>query len=148
MARNAAVSAYSPGALALLGSIGIILAALAFEHLGGFRPCELCLAQRWAYYVGIPLLFVGLVLLSGGFPRAASIVFLLVALAFLANAGLAASRRALYGHLPEETSCYFWADWSRAAFGRARDLFPAGLWATWTALEPRARDLLALGSER
>lgn len=52
------------------------------------------------------------------------------------------------GHLPEETSCYFWADWSRAAFGRARDLFPAGLWATWTALEPRARDLLALGSER
>lgn len=87
--RSLAASAYAPGALALFGSIGIILAALAFEHLGGFRPCELCLLQRWAYYAGIPLLFGALVLSSGGLPRAASVIFLFVALAFLANAGLA-----------------------------------------------------------
>lgn len=123
MARNAAASAYSPGALALLGSIGIILAALAFEHLGGFRPCELCLAQRWAYYAGIPLLFVGLVLLSGGFPRAASIVFLLVALAFLANAGLAAYQAgAEWKFWPGPTSCTGPQDITGSAGSLLKDL--------------------------
>lgn len=33
-----------------------IIAALMFEHLGGFVPCELCLAQRLPYYIGLPLL--------------------------------------------------------------------------------------------
>lgn len=35
-----------------------ILIALAFEHLGGFQPCELCYAQRTPYYVGLPLLAI------------------------------------------------------------------------------------------
>lgn len=62
-----------------------ILAALGFEHLGGYRPCPLCLQQRWAYYAGIPLMFAALVLLSAERPRAASLVFLVVSLVFLAN---------------------------------------------------------------
>ncbi len=33
-----------------------ILAALAFEHIGGYLPCELCYAQRIPYYLGLPLL--------------------------------------------------------------------------------------------
>ena len=32
----------------------IIIAAWIFEF-AGYPPCELCLMQRWAYYVGIPL---------------------------------------------------------------------------------------------
>jgi len=33
-----------------------ILAALGFEHIGGYVPCELCLAQRLPYYIGLPML--------------------------------------------------------------------------------------------
>lgn len=35
-----------------------ILTALAFQHIGGFQPCELCYAQRTPYYIGLPLLAV------------------------------------------------------------------------------------------
>lgn len=59
---------------------------------------------------------------------------------------LAAACRA--GRLPGGTSCYFWVEWSQRAFTGSRDLFPPGLWATWTELAPRARELLALGADR
>jgi disulfide bond formation protein DsbB len=65
-----------------------LVAALGFEHLGGFRPCPLCLMQRWAYYAGMPVLFFALVLLKAERPRPAAVLFALVSLAFLANAGL------------------------------------------------------------
>jgi disulfide bond formation protein DsbB len=69
-------------------AIAVILAALAFEVVGGYIPCPLCLQQRWAYYAAIPLLFGGLVLLSAGERSWAALIFLGVAMAFLANAGL------------------------------------------------------------
>lgn len=81
-------AAYSTGAAALLLAIASILAALAFEHFGGFAPCPLCLMQRWAYYFGIPVLFAALVLVAAEWPVTARILFSLVALAFFANAGL------------------------------------------------------------
>jgi disulfide bond formation protein DsbB len=74
--------------MALLLALIVILAALAIEHIGGIKPCPLCLQQRWAYYAGIPALFVALVLLSAERPRPAGVLLFLVALAFLANAGL------------------------------------------------------------
>ena len=81
--------AYRAGALALLVSLAAILAALAFEHLGGYAPCPLCLMQRYAYYAAIPLLFAALVLDAAERPTAARILFAIVALMFLANTGLA-----------------------------------------------------------
>jgi disulfide bond formation protein DsbB len=33
----------------------VILSALAFQYLGGYVPCELCLWERWPYYIGIPV---------------------------------------------------------------------------------------------
>ena len=66
----------------------VILAALGFEHVGGYVACPLCLEQRYAYYAGVPALFLALVLLSAGRTHMAATVFVLVALAFLANAGL------------------------------------------------------------
>ena len=36
----------------------IVGSALAFEHVGGYIPCALCLAQRLPYYVGAPLMLV------------------------------------------------------------------------------------------
>lgn len=80
--------AYRMGALVLFAAVAVILTALAFERFGGYTPCPLCLQERWAYYAAIPALFVALVLLSAGRTSAAAVVFGLVALAFLANAGL------------------------------------------------------------
>lgn len=50
--------------------------------------------------------------------------------------------------LPEGTCCYFWVEWSQAAFADWQALFPAGMWATWQALRPRARELARLGERR
>jgi disulfide bond formation protein DsbB len=80
--------AYRGGAVVLFGALAVILAALGFEHLGGYLPCPLCLQQRYAYYAGIPLLFIALVLLSSEKLRWAQLLFALVAIGFLINAGL------------------------------------------------------------
>lgn len=61
-------------------------------------------------------------------------------------AELAAACRA--GRLPDGESCYFWVDWSQEAFPEAEALFPAGMWAVWQALCPRARELRAFGERR
>lgn len=83
-----------------------MIAALGFEHIGRFQPCELCLQQRWAYYVGIPATFVSLVVLSSGHPRAAAAVFALTALAFLANAGLGTYHAGVeWGFWPGPDTC-------------------------------------------
>jgi disulfide bond formation protein DsbB len=80
--------AYKTGSLALLGTVVVILTALGFEYLGGYKPCPLCLQQRWAYYAAMPVLFLALILLASERPSWAGGLFLLVSLAFLANAGL------------------------------------------------------------
>jgi disulfide bond formation protein DsbB len=80
--------AYASGAAVMIVALVVIAAALAFEHIGGYIPCPLCLQQRYAYYAGIPLTFAGLVMLATGRGGIAAAIFLLVSLAFLANAGL------------------------------------------------------------
>ena len=80
--------AYSLGAVVLLVATGTILAALGFEYIGGYVPCPLCLQQRFAYYAGIPLTFFAMVMVSSDRARVAGLLFFLVSLAFLANAGL------------------------------------------------------------
>jgi disulfide bond formation protein DsbB len=74
----------------LLAATAVILTALAFEYVGGYAPCPLCLQQRYAYYAAIPILFVALALFAGGYEKVATALFLLVAAAFLFNAGLGA----------------------------------------------------------
>lgn len=39
--------------LALLGSAGLLLGALAFQYLGGLAPCPLCIWQRWPHVVAL-----------------------------------------------------------------------------------------------
>ena len=80
--------AYPAGAFVLVVATAVILAALAFEHIGGYIPCPLCLQERYAYYAGIPLAFLSLVMVSSGRPRTAGLLLFLVALMFLANTGL------------------------------------------------------------
>lgn len=50
--------------LAAAGSAGLLLGALAFQHLGGLAPCVLCIWQRWPHVVA--LVFAGLYLWRGG----------------------------------------------------------------------------------
>ncbi len=88
--KIASSPAYQWGAATLFLAIAVIVGALGFEHIGKILPCPLCLEQRWAYYVGIPVTFVALVLLSAGHPRASAVLFGIVGLGFLANAGLGA----------------------------------------------------------
>lgn len=79
---------YRFGAAALFLAIVAILTALGFQYIGGYVPCMLCLLERYAYYAGIPVLFIALILASGGYRTAAAVLFFVVGLAFLANAGL------------------------------------------------------------
>jgi disulfide bond formation protein DsbB len=79
---------YRFGALALFLALVAILTALGFQYIGGYVPCMLCLIERYAYYAGIPVLFIALILASGGYRNTAAVLFFLVALAFLANTGL------------------------------------------------------------
>ncbi len=75
------------GALVLAGAVAVILVALGFEHIGGYMPCPLCLQQRYAYYLAIPVL-VGALALARTRRSGAAALFLLVAIAFFVNAGL------------------------------------------------------------
>lgn len=46
--------------LIFIVALATIAGAWIFEYYG-YLPCELCLKQRWAYYIGVPLaLIVGL----------------------------------------------------------------------------------------
>jgi len=67
--------------LAAGGSAALLLAALAFQHLGGMAPCKLCLWQRWPHAVAVGLGGLGLVALP-------TLTAGLGALAALASAGI------------------------------------------------------------
>jgi disulfide bond formation protein DsbB len=64
----------------------VVGGALAFQYLGGLRPCELCLYQRWPYYAAAAL---GLIAAAVGNGRATKAALLLAALLFAVDAGLA-----------------------------------------------------------
>lgn len=103
---KARLQAYYLGSVVLFGAAAIILVALMFEHLGGNAPCPLCLQQRYAYYAGIPLAFIALVALSAEQQRLAAGIFLIIALAFLINAGLGVYQSgAEWGWWPGPDSC-------------------------------------------
>ena len=69
----------------------VILSALGFEHIGGYKPCPLCLIERNAWYAafGVSILvFLGSKSrIDGGY--VALFLMGLIGLAFLYNAGLA-----------------------------------------------------------
>lgn len=97
--------AYRLGGMTLFFVAAIILGALAFEYIGGFKPCPLCLMQRYAYYASLPVLFVAMALISER-PIVSALLFFLVALAFLANGGLGVYHAgAEWGFWPGPDTC-------------------------------------------
>lgn len=69
--------------------IATILGAYFFEFVLGYRPCPLCLEQRIAYYISIPLAAIVLLGVSvGSSPKVRMLAMLAIAAAMLWNAGL------------------------------------------------------------
>jgi len=75
-------------ALTGTGALVIILAALAFEHIGGYAPCAICLIERYAYYAGIPLAGIAFLLARAGRTSPAALLLALCGLGFLINCGI------------------------------------------------------------
>ena len=75
--------------LMLVASIAIIGVALGFEFIGQYRPCPLCLMERYAYYFAIATSAFGLIGhrfgLGVGWIRLA---LALIAVGYLINTGL------------------------------------------------------------
>ena len=62
--------------------VALLLAAFAFQHLGGMAPCKLCLWQRWPHAAAIAIGVLAMAVPGRGFP-------LLGVLAMLTTAGIA-----------------------------------------------------------
>jgi disulfide bond formation protein DsbB len=85
--------------LAAGGSAGLLLAAFAFQHLGGMAPCKLCLWQRWPHGAAIVLGVLALAVPGRLFP-------LLGMLAALTTAAIAGYHTGIERKLWEgPTSC-------------------------------------------
>jgi disulfide bond formation protein DsbB len=70
----------------LVASLALIAGAFGFEYLGGLSPCELCLAERWPYYIAI-IASAGLLAFRN--PAPDRVVRSFFALLFLGSAALA-----------------------------------------------------------
>src|SRR5262245_55327273 len=77
-------------AIALIG-LATLLGAYFFQYVLGYRPCPLCLEQRIAYYVAIPLAAMVMLGVSVGSSRKVmTLAFVAIAAVMLWNAGLGA----------------------------------------------------------
>jgi disulfide bond formation protein DsbB len=78
-------------AVVAIGGAATILGALFFQHGLGYRPCPLCLEQRYPYYFAIPLaVFVVLGETVGSRRRILLAALAVIAGLMLWNAGLGA----------------------------------------------------------
>lgn len=91
-------------ALALLAA-AVLLAALGFQHLGGYRPCPLCLYQRWPWWAAAALGL--LAVLAAPRRRAAAAAFLaLASLGLMAGASVAGYHAGVeWGFFPPPGTC-------------------------------------------
>lgn len=93
MALMASTRLSSPGMfhaiIVTLGMAATVGGALAFEHIGGYIPCALCLLQREPYYYAIPVGLLAIIASAIGLPgwitRAALVI---IAIAMLVGAGM------------------------------------------------------------
>ena len=98
-----AYAAAHPALTAALAVAAIAAAALAgawfFQLVIGLVPCELCLKQRYAYYLAVPLGLLVAVAAAKGAPRGVVLAGLaLLVLAALGNAGLGAYHAGVEWH--------------------------------------------------
>ncbi len=75
----------TPLYLLLLGSGGMLLAALEFQYIEGLTPCPMCHVQRWPHMVVVALALLGLFALRG---RRSGLLLFPVAAALAVTAGV------------------------------------------------------------
>lgn len=80
---------HASAAIIFLLAVAIVLAALGFEHIGGYKPCPLCLIERKAWYIALPAGLLTLLMLKLNRPGLAKLLLVGIALMFIVNAGLA-----------------------------------------------------------
>ena len=78
-----------------------------FQYVLGYPPCPLCLEQRYAFYMAVPLAAMILLRLSLGFSRKViTLALLAIAVAMLWNAGLGTYHSGVEWHWwPGPTDC-------------------------------------------
>lgn len=93
--------------LAAVASLVMLAAAHAFERLGGYAPCLLCLRQREVYWLALVVALAGLVLLARSRePLLPRVLPLLLAAVFLTGAGVAAYHAGVeWKWFPAPTAC-------------------------------------------
>jgi disulfide bond formation protein DsbB len=101
------VFALSPAAAGWLAA-GLAAATIAgawiFEFFG-YAPCELCLEQRWAYYIGVPLAVAAAAVCSVR-PRPGAWLLALVGLVFVGSAVFGAWHAGVeWGFWPGPAGC-------------------------------------------
>lgn len=115
-ARVAGASPVAAAGAALALSTTAIVGAWLFEW-AGYAPCELCLQQRYAYYVGVPLAVLAVGALANGWRHIGLAALALLVPVFLFNAGFGAWHAGVeWGFWPGPAGC------SNAAAPRAADM--------------------------
>ncbi|WEZ82687.1 disulfide bond formation protein B [Rhizobium sp. 32-5/1] len=78
-----------PALATTFGMAGTVGGALAFEHIGGYIPCALCLMQRDPYYYSIPLGILAILSILLKLPAwTTRVLLLLIGIAMLIGAGI------------------------------------------------------------
>lgn len=91
--------------LLVLGMAAVIGSALAFEYIGGYIPCELCLLQRKPYYIGLVIGIITLVCAAMHLPaRITKSLILLLGVIMLFSAGLGVYHAGVEWHFWEGPS--------------------------------------------
>lgn len=90
-----------------LASLATILGAWAFQLIGGYVPCKLCLEERVPYYIGVPLALIALAAALSRAPAWVTRVLLaVVAVVFLYGAYLGTYHAgAEWGWWPGPSDC-------------------------------------------
>ncbi|SKA18855.1 disulfide bond formation protein B [Consotaella salsifontis] len=132
LSRPLGIRQTGAAAILLLGSAATITAAQLFEHVGGYLPCELCLLQRWPYYISVPLALIALVTAMGRMPAVLPRALLtLIGLLMLFGLGTAVYHAGVEWH--------FWAGPTACTTGAETDM-SGDLLATMDAVKPVACD--------
>lgn len=98
-------AATRPAGIAFALALAAILGAWGFQ-LFGFKPCELCLTQRIPYYAGVPLAALTFLAARSGAALPARLGLALLALLFIASAGLGAYHSGVeWGYWPGPAAC-------------------------------------------
>jgi disulfide bond formation protein DsbB len=92
-------------ALLVLGMATVIGSALAFEYIGGYIPCELCLLQRKPYYIGLVIGAITLISIALRLPpRITKSLILLLGVIMIVSTGLGVYHAGVEWHFWEGPS--------------------------------------------